>query len=482
MKKIFSNIIGLMTIGLAFMACSPEDHNGVNLGQIPATSDYDAKVTVDQEANVAKFELVDLNGNPATGVYPIWTVEAGKTYQTTKQTLVTDKIILAGTYKYSFKVANRNGIADGEKSGTFTINTTRYDFSKFANAVKDKPWRVDAVKPGHMGCGENLANPTNWWKAGPNDKAANTIYDDTFTLTFTSMAGGTYSYDPGENGHTFANKGFTIFPGSDGNNDFDFASQKYEGAFTLGYDAEADQLLINMPAQVLFPYMAGDPQWNDGYVLHVTDWDDTHMTVAFEQPGIAWQLIFISGDDDAVEQDFDPDKVNWCAVDAAENIGAGFNSKGAMSFWWANAGWSQIGDPGFAFNNGVYTITVSENGGGEWQGQCAINEVAMQIEEGAYYDISCKVTASEAIDRMTIKVNKDPDIQNDPNTLFYKGDVKLKKGENLLRFAKRMATDASNGGAPTSFNQAKFIIDLGGAPVGAEVSLSDIIIQKHNPK
>lgn len=60
----------------------------------------------------------------------------------------------------------------------------------------------------------------------------------------------------------------------------------------------------------------------------------------------------------------------------------------------------------------------------------------MTIEGEEFYDIACKVVASVSVDRFTVKVNKDPDVEGDPNALFAKVDVVLKKGENILRLRK----------------------------------------------
>ena len=103
--------------------------------------------------------------------------------------------------------------------------------------------------------------------------------------------------------------------------------------------------------------------------------------------------------------------MNWCAVDAPENLGAGFNTKGEMTFWFAAADWQQIGDPEFSYADGVYTVTTKDATVEPWQGQCVIGEVPLTIEGEEFYDIACKVVASVSVDRFTVKVNKDPDVE-----------------------------------------------------------------------
>ena len=119
MKKIFSNIIGLMTIGLAFMACSPEDHNGVNLGQIPVASDYAGKISVDvdQATNTATFNFAYTEG-----VTPVWVVD-GTEYST--NTTFKKYWRKKGEYNVQCFVKNKNGISDGAIDNKVTIEKTK---------------------------------------------------------------------------------------------------------------------------------------------------------------------------------------------------------------------------------------------------------------------------------------------------------------------------------------------------------------------
>lgn len=172
----------------------------------------------------------------------------------------------------------------------------------------------------------------------------------------------------------------------------------------------------------------------------------------------------------------DEPSVEWVDVNSADNLGAGFNTAGLMTFWWADAGWQQIADPGFSFANGVYTVTANEGTTSEWQAQCAINGVPLHIEKGQAYDVRVTINTNMELGRATVKVNKDPDVTNDPNTLCYKGDFVLEDGENVLQF---IGVVAKNGNEEIEFDQGKFILDFGGCPAGFEAKISNIIIQKH---
>ncbi len=171
----------------------------------------------------------------------------------------------------------------------------------------------------------------------------------------------------------------------------------------------------------------------------------------------------------------DTPKVEWVDVNSPENLGAGFNTAGTMTFWWADPSWTQIDDPDFSYENGVYTITAINSTVAEWQAQCSITGVPLHIEKGQGYDV--RVTIVSNMDgRATVKVNKDPDVTNDPNTLCYNGQFVLEDGENVLEFINVVA---KNGPDEIEFDQGKFILDFGGCPVGFQAKVSNIIIQKH---
>ena len=166
--------------------------------------------------------------------------------------------------------------------------------------------------------------------------------------------------------------------------------------------------------------------------------------------------------------------VNWVDVNSPDNLGAGFNTRGEMQFWWADAGWSQIGDPQFSYSNGVYTITANSATVSEWQAQNSIHDVAMTIESGQLYDIRAKLVASDNLSRYTFKICDEGD---DDNTLTYNGSLALEAGENILEI---VGVKCAKGGEDSGFSTAKLFIDLGGCPAGFELQLSDIIVQKHS--
>ena len=83
MRNIFKYMVGMLLAGLAMAACSPEDFDGASQAGLPKLANYKPVVTVDQEKNVATFNIVDKEGKSPEGVYPIWEINVTPVVKTT---------------------------------------------------------------------------------------------------------------------------------------------------------------------------------------------------------------------------------------------------------------------------------------------------------------------------------------------------------------------------------------------------------------
>jgi len=452
MKNIFKYMAGALFAGLTMTACSPESFDGPDQAGVPTASGADFDLVVDQSIN-----QVTVSYNQK-GSYPIWSFDGGKTYST--QPIVSKIFALRGDYEVSMKVGNRNGISQGAVTKTFTMNETKVDFDAYKSRFVGKEWRIKYDEAGHMGCGPSGTDGLGWWSAAPNDKADWGVYDD--RITFTNDGG--YTYNPGEGGTVYINWGCSIYPeyniAKDTETDFVAPVDPQTSSYTLDADADGN-VVIKLAAKTLFPYIANDEQYNGGE-YHIESLSAKKMVLIIDNGNIAWHFILTSEEDKPATPD-----INWVAVDSPDNLGAGFNTVGAMEFWWADAGWGQIGNPEFSYADGVYTIVASENGGAEWQAQNSIHHVQTNIVKDDYYNIRFKINASEEVDRFTFKIC---DEGNDDNTLIYKNDLELAAGDNIIELK-----DIKSGG---TFTEAKLFIDLGGIKPGTTLKLSDIIVQK----
>ena len=182
---------------------------------LPQASALTPKITVDQSTNMVTFEVED------TGVVPLWIFgsekidgKASKKYAYA-QNGVTLRIRDAGEHSVELKAYNANGISQGSKIVTFTMeNTYRdpFDATPYMKAIANT-WAWDSENADHFGCGPTIEINTpeqtsvtadnwgkSWWAAGANEKADWSLYDDTMTFT----ADGQYTYNPGD-GQVYVN-------------------------------------------------------------------------------------------------------------------------------------------------------------------------------------------------------------------------------------------------------------------------------------
>jgi hypothetical protein len=452
MKNIIKYMAGALFAGLTMTACSPEKFDGPDQAGVPTSNGADFDISVDQSIN-----QVTVSYNQK-GSYPIWSFDGGKTYST--QPTVSKIFALRGDYQVSMKIGNRNGISQGEVTKTFTMNQTQVDFDSYKSKFVGKEWRIKYDEAGHMGCGPSGTDGLGWWSAAPGDKADWGVYDD--RITFSND--GAYTYNPGAGGTVYVNWGCSIYPEYNINKasetDFTAPVDPQTSSYTLDADADGN-VVIKLAAKTLFPYIANDEQFNGGE-YRIESLSNKKMSLIIDNGNIAWHFILTSEEDKPATP-----SINWVAVDSPDNLGAGFNTVGTMEFWWADAGWGQIGNPEFSYADGIYTITATENGGAEWQAQNSIHHAQTNIVKDEYYNIRFKINASAEVGRFTFKIC---DEGNDDNTLIYKNDLELAAGDNVIELK-----DIKSGG---SFTEAKLFIDLGGITPGTTLKLSDIIVQK----
>ncbi len=461
--KTFKYIIASLVALPLFSACSADKFDGADLSNIPAASDYADMITysVDQNTNTATFVFEETDG-----IIPVWVVD-GSEYNT--GFTFTKYWRKKGDYTVKCYVKNRNGMSDG--SLDYTVNIEKTKMNGFAG--------FDVESDDNLFKNVDVANNWTTWFAdgGWNELAQQPTLNKVngeYRLHFDEVGP-----DRWQGQLAFNHIPVNIEAGKK----YDFSvivtsNKKLPGMkikICNGADGSSDSpVLMDEDFEVL----ADEPICLYGSLLEgFASNKDLKFVFDFggsESPAdvIMENFVLVDHDKNPIVAPEKTVAVNWCAVDSPDNLGAGFNTVGSMAFWWANADWQQVGDPTFSYSDGVYTIVATENGGAEWQGQSSINNVKIDMQEGLYYDIKCKVVSSAAVGRYTLKVCQQND---DDNFLLAKGDLKLNEGENIVQFTK---LEMKKGAA----SEMKWIFDFGGTPVGTEIKLSDFILQKHNPK
>lgn len=476
MKKFLKySFAALVAMSAAvFTSCSPEDVPSVNAGAIPSASDYESAVEIitDQETNNVTFNL------NAAGVYPVWIFD-GKTYSTVNGL---EKIFtVAGDYQVEVKIANANGVSDGTIVKTFTLNETKFDFSKYYTYMSgdsEKQWYVASTEQGHLGCGEPGTDGQNWWSAAPNDKAAWGVYDDVMTFS----ADGAYTYNPGEGGTTYVNTGCTIFAEYNTNDGQDFMVPVETQVTTYTLEVEGADLYVVLPPQSLAPYIPNDAFYNNGARYRVESMNAKKMVLIADLEGISWRLILTS------ELPKEEPKETWADYASAENLWYGANIANT-TMWWSDPNWGAQASPATeTLENGIkLTVDAGYTGNQQWQGQLAF-ETDLALSASKTYDVSVTITTDNDIAGVTTKlcyVGIDADSDGNKDNAAA-GDI---NGDNEPYIVFVTQTDCGGGEstvikhfnvtAAADIPAAKFVFDFGGAPAGSVIEITDIIIQEH---
>ena len=337
--------------------------------------------------------------------------------------------------------------------------------------VESKVWVLDNESQGYMGCGPDFGNSGGWWSANPHDKDAYGVKDD--ELTF--FANGKYIFNPGEDGMVYCNWESGWRPdgyySGDGSTDYDAPAEVMESTYVLGTDSVGDY--IELPAGVLYGYIPKPQVLSETNRLYIKELTANKLFVVANFEGISWQFIYRPKDGQVgpePEPEVEPlDPTDW-DLNGSTNLWKSATMD--LKFWYANGGWSQIGDPDYEVTagNGI-TVTIPEGvGGSEWMGQTKLkSHIASSSDK--LYDFSVTLLADEDM-TVTIKLTNDPEESDDIHSFFYDGQVKLTAGEPLVYRKSGIKQNVSG-------DNVMLIFDFGRSPIGSTIEAKDIIFQEH---
>ena len=166
--------------------------------------------------------------------------------------------------------------------------------------------------------------------------------------------------------------------------------------------------------------------------------------------------------EEAVSLSYDDANNLWKAVDE----GSAFDG---VTPWFANDSWSQIGDPVWSHEGNKWKLTIPEGmGGSQWQGQFPIHSSITAAGNEAY-NFSCTVTADNDCPGVTIKLTDRVDDGN-----YFCADRHDVKADEPFVYTLKGATLSK--GEPSA--SLSLFFDFGGTPVGTNIVISDIILEK----
>ena len=448
---------GLLYCGLAaaMTACSPDEFSGADPNGLPTVSDVDFSISVDQETNqmVATY-------NPQAGTYPIWILD-GASYSTLNE--VGYKNSEAGTHTVELKLGNRNGISQAGVKKTYTFNETKIDYSADFRRITGKEWRIANKEVAHMACGPAGGDGTGWWSAQPDDKKAFGVYDDRITFTADTRKGGTYTYNAGEDGMTYVNKGVDKWGTKNDEADVDIALGNQTSSWSFEVydwkDSEGNvtsQTYIQLAANTLFPYISSDSQYANPK-FRIETLTAKKLVLVYDAPdgSIAWRFILTSEEG---EKEF-------TGFDANSNFNLWKDITPTMEFWYA-PGWSQIADPGFKDDGNDYTITLPEATTDQWQAQVKFH-TDLTTNAATNYDFSAIFNSDKDLNGATVKLVLD----GDDGVFYFTDRIDLKANEDYIFWKSDMPG--------IDMPKVMLVLDFGGCQAGTTVNVSNIVLKDH---
>ena len=169
--------------------------------------------------------------------------------------------------------------------------------------------------------------------------------------------------------------------------------------------------------------------------------------------------------EEAVVLDYNDANNLWKAVDE----GSAFIS---VTPWFANDSWSQIGDPTWSHDGNQWKLTIPEGmGGSQWQGQFPIN-TTLATAQNDVYNFSCTILADNDANGITIKLTESDDADKHDDNYYFADRHDVKADEPFVYKATGVTLPKNNAHALSLF------FDFGGTPVGTNIVISNIILEK----
>ena len=165
-------------------------------------------------------------------------------------------------------------------------------------------------------------------------------------------------------------------------------------------------------------------------------------------------------------------------VNSSTNLWAPVESGDAfisVTPWFANDGWSQIGDPEWKHENGAWTLTIPEGmGGSQWQGQFPIN-TTLTASLSKKYNFYLVLEADQDCNGVTIKLTEtdDADGTKHDGNFFFADRHDVKADVPFIYKAEGVSLSQNDAHALSLF------FDFGGSPIGTNIKVSNIYFEEN---
>lgn len=442
----------MVLAALAFAACSPDDFKGADENGLPSMDGVDFTVSVDQTTNTMTASIPEIKGE-----YPVWLVN-GATYSTLPTVTWSNK--MRGDYTVELRMGNRNGFSQSSLVKTFHFNETKVDLAPYLNRLAGKTWRIDNSVAGHLACGQPHTSGTGYWSAKPDEKSANSVYDDRVTFETTTANGGTYTYSSGDDGKTFVNKGTTLWGHQDDDWDATIAAQQ-QAAFTLepGTYTDADGNLqdciyLVLADNTLFPYISEDAQYQHPR-FRIEGLTNSALNLVYDNGTIAWHFTLTSA---AAVKGFD-------GFDANSDFNLFKNAEFTLEYYYA-PNWAQIANPETENNGNDWIFSYPTATSQQWQNQTKWR-TNISTSAANNYDFSVQLTADKDMNGVTVKLTDDAD----DSKYYFADQINLKAGEKYIFWKSNMPG--------LDISKLQLVIDAGGNPENSSLEVAKIVLKDH---
>lgn len=135
------------------------------------------------------------------------------------------------------------------------------------------------------------------------------------------------------------------------------------------------------------------------------------------------------------------------------------------SYYYADAGWSQLANPEMTQEGTAYTLSLPTATASQWQAQFFFN-TDISTNSSTTYDFHCKLYSNNDIAGVTVKLY----LNGDNGTAYFEDRVDITAYEN---FEYEMT--AMDG---IDMDQVNLVVDFGGNPENTEVTVSELILKE----
>lgn len=450
MKKIIYSLISSIVV-LCFIACDPQDNDSHSLGgQLVAESDIAFSVAATGKPN--EFIFTNTSKELPSDVKVFWDFSDGKVIETSPGDAVTKIYKKAGSYTVkllAFTKAGQTAVAQSvmvEKDLGDGFAWTGFGFDSDANLFKNATFTNEFYyanadwqaypEPPHTSDGNQRLEISY-------DKATVAQWQNQvhFITNIAIVSGKTYDFSVAIKA-TKDIPAATVKVSKDGDdNNILFLADK-------NVALKADQMkVVSGTALVGF----------DGNAKISLDFGGSPENTRVEIYNI---VLTEHNEANVAPLDYNSDANIWKKIDAEKAFD--------MEFWWANADWGQIGNPGFEQDGSIYTIISKDATAAEWQAQNTFKTKSLAIGADDVFDFSCIIRASKN-SRATIKLCAQ---ESDDNQAIYKNDIQLIAGEiKAIMFAGNKLSAGSSA-------KVKLIFDFGGCQADTEFTIGSITLIK----